>query len=411
MDTLHPASPGNEAPPRSLPQLLKWRIGPAIVILVLAGTASWVYFQPPPPAPGVLQVSGRVEGDIAALGSTSGGRVVRILPREGDRLEAGALIAQMQSEQRQAEFERAEHLLHTAREQIALARDRVASLRRELEAAQLAVTQAGENSLAQIGEAKAGIGVARAHLRQAEAGMRKSTRDRVRYEQLYAEKVIAAENLDDARSSEEVARTAVEAAREQVVRAEQTLNRARATGTTVALRSKTAEAVAGRLQEALTAVELARARMQTEEANLALARANLQDTRVVAPFDGTVLERLVEAGEVIAPGSPIVTFMDMTKPYVKVYVAERDIAKVKLGDEARIYTDGFPDRYAEADVARVSQQAEFTPRDIYMPDERTKLVFAVKLAIRDSEGIFKPGMPVDARIRWQAGSPWEDGMD
>ena len=411
MDTPHPTSPGDEAPPRSRRRLLEWRIGTAIVILLLAGAASWVYFQPPPPVPGVLEVSGRIEGDIAALGSTSGGRVVRMLAREGDRLETGALIAEMQSEQRQAEFERAQHLLHTAREQITLARDRVISLRRELEAAELAIRQAEESSRAQIGEAEAGVGVARARLSQAEADMRKSTRDRVRFAELYAEKVVAAKTLDDARSNEEIARTAVEAAREQVLRAEQTLNRARATETTVAVRSKAAEAVAARLQEAITEVEAARARMQTEEANLALARANLQDTRVVAPFDGTVLERLVEAGEVIAPGSPIVTFMDMTKPYVKVYVSERDIAKVKLGDEARIYTDAFPDRYGDADVARIAQQAEFTPRDIYMPDERTKLVFAVKLAIRDSAGIFKPGMPVDARIRWQAGSPWEDGMD
>ena len=184
------------------------------MILLVAGAASWFYFRPPPPAPGVLQVGGRVEGDLAAVGSKSGGRVVRILPREGDRLETGDLIAEMQSEQRQAEFERAEHLLHTAREQIALARARVVSQRRELEAAQLAVSQAEENYRAQIGEAEAGLGVARARLRQAEVDMRKSTRDRLRYEQLYAEKMISAESLDDTRSSEEVARTAVEAARE-----------------------------------------------------------------------------------------------------------------------------------------------------------------------------------------------------
>ena len=110
----------------STSQMLKWRIGSGIVILLVAGAASWFYFRPPPPAPGVLQVGGRVEGDLAAVGSKSGGRVVRILPREGDRLESGALIAEMQSEQRQAEFERAVHLLHTAREQVALARARSA---------------------------------------------------------------------------------------------------------------------------------------------------------------------------------------------------------------------------------------------------------------------------------------------
>jgi HlyD family secretion protein len=338
----------------------------------VAGGGLWFYLQPPPSAQGVLQ---------------------------------------MQSDQRQAELERAEHLLHMAREQITQARARVVSLERELEAGRLAMQQAEENSHAQIGEAQAGLGVARAHLRHAEADLVKSVRDRTRYEQLAVENVISAELLDDARSREEVTESAVEAAREQVSQAEQALNRARTTRTTVALRRKEAEAIAARLQEAVAAIETARARMQTEEAGVALARANLEDTRVVAPFDGTVLERLVETGEILAPGTPIVTFMDMENLFAKVYVAEREIAKVKLGDPSRLYADGFPDRYFDAVVDRVSQQAEFTPRDIHMPDERTKLVFAIKLAIRDAEGILKPGMPVDARIRWRAGSPWEDGMD
>ncbi|HSH75712.1 MAG TPA: efflux RND transporter periplasmic adaptor subunit, partial [Longimicrobiales bacterium] len=249
------------------------------------------------------------------------------------------------------------------------------------------------------------------HLRHAEADAKKAARDRARYERLATEKVISADTLDDVRSREVVAKTAVEAAREEVTRAEQALNRAQTSRTAVELRGKQVETVAARLDEATGAIEMARARMQTEEAGVDLARANLEDTRVVAPFDGTVLERLVEPGEIVAPGTPVVTFMDMAKLYVKVYVAEGDIAKVKLGDHARIYADGFPGRYFDADVARVNQQAEFTPRDIHMPDERTKLVFAVKLAIRDSQGNLKPGMPVDARIRWQAESPWEDGMD
>jgi HlyD family secretion protein len=387
------------------------RIAAGIAILLVAAGASWLYLRPPPSTPGVLQASGRVEGDLAAVGSTSGGRVARILPREGDALEAGALIAEIQSEQRQAELERAKHLLHMAREQVTLARARVTALQRELEAGQLAMRQAEENSRAQIGEAEAGLGVARAHLRHAQADLTKSARDRARYEQLAAEKVVSAENLDDARSLEEVAQAAVEAAAEQVVQAEQALNRARTTRTTVALRSKEVETVAARLEEGTAAIETARARMQSEEANVALARANLDDTRIMAPFDGTVLERLVEAGEIVAPGTPIVTFMDMDRLYAKVYVAERNIAKVKLRDPARLYADGFPGRYFDADVDRVSQQAEFTPRDIHMPDERTKLVFAIKLAIRASQGILKPGMPVDARIRWRVESPWEDGMD
>lgn len=390
---------------------LVWRIAAGFTALLVASLVTWLYLQRKSPDPGVIRVSGRVEGDLAAVASKSGGSVLRIPVGEGDRLDAGAVIAEMQSDQRQAQLERAEHLLHTAREQVTLERARVTSLERELEAKKLAEKQAGESSSAQIGEAEAGLGVARAHLRHAQADLTKASNDLTRYEKLAAENMVSAETLDEARSRKAVAEAAVDAAREQLTQDEQVLNRARATRTTVALRGKEAEANAARLEEAVAAVETARARMQSEEANVALARANLEDTRVVAPFDGTILERLVEPGEIVAPGTPIVTFMDMKRLYAKVYVAERDIAKIKLGAPARLYTDGFPDRYFDARVERVSQQAEFTPRDIHMPDERTKLVFAIKLAIQNPEGILKPGMPVDARIRWRTDASWEDGMD
>jgi HlyD family secretion protein len=177
------------------------------------------------------------------------------------------------------------------------------------------------------------------------------------------------------------------------------------------LRQKEAQTVAERLQEARAAVETARAQIESAEAGRRLARANLNDAKVVAPFGGTVLKKLVEAGEVVAAGTPLVTLVDLARLYAKVYVAEGDLGKVKLGDPARVYTDAFPRRYFAAIAAEVSQQAEFTPRDVHMKDERAKLVFAVKLAIQNPEGILKPGMPVDARLRWSPQAPWGDGLE
>ena len=114
---------------------------------------------------------------------------------------------------------------------------------------------------------------------------------------------------------------------------------------------------------------------------------------MVAPFAGTVLKKLVEVGEVVAAGTPLVTLVDLSKLHAKVYVAERDLGKVRLGDAGRVYTDAFPRRAFEATVAEFAQQAEFTPRDVHMKDERVKQVFAVKLAIRNPDGALKPGMP------------------
>jgi HlyD family secretion protein len=114
---------------------------------------------------------------------------------------------------------------------------------------------------------------------------------------------------------------------------------------------------------------------------------------------------------VVAAGTPLITLVDLAQLHAKVYMAEQDLGKVKVGNAARVYADAFPTQYFEATVAQVAQQAEFTPRDIHMRDERVKLVFAVKLAIDNPQGVLKPGMPVDARIRWNPQADWSDGME
>ena len=85
---------------------------------------------------------------------------------------------------------------------------------------------------------------------------------------------------------------------------------------------------------------------------------------------------------------------------------EKEIAKVRLGNPARIYADAFPDRYFTGKVEEVAQKAEFTPREVQMQEERAKLVFGVKVTIQNPEGYLKPGMPVDAKIRWKGDAPW-----
>jgi len=215
--------------------------------------------------------------------------------------------------------------------------------------------------------------------------------------------------LDAARTADDVARAAVQAAREQVVQSEQALQLAEASRVTVTLRKKEVETAMGQLAEARSVVEATQARLQTAAASLKLAQANLDDTRVLAPFSGTVLKKLVELGEVVSAGTPLITLVDLSRLHAKVYVAEAELGNVKIGDDARVYVDAFPKRYFTASVVQIAQEAEFTPRDIHMQDERVKLVFAVKLAIDNPEGFLKPGMPVDARIRWNPSTPWGDG--
>lgn len=382
----------------------------ALALLILGLVGVWAFLRSSADSsPGILETSGRIEGDQAAVGAKVAGRIARLPVRQGQALEVGQLIAQLSSDQARARLQEAEHDLHTAREQLDQARARVAALEREAEAGETAVRFALEQSQARIGEAEAAREAAQARFSQAQAERKRTEGDYRRYQSLLADGAIAPQMVDQARAAFDAAKAAEEAASKQITQAEESLRLARTTILTIDLRKKEVEQARERLKEARAAVEVARARIQSAEARRALAQANVADTSVVAPFAGTVLRKLVEEGEVVAAGTPLVTFLDLSQLHVKVYIPERDIGKVKLGNPARVYVDAFPKRFFEATVAEVSQEAEFTPRDIHMKDERVKLVFAVKLALNNPEGFLKPGMPADARIRWNADAPWGDG--
>lgn len=162
----------------------------------------------------------------------------------------------------------------------------------------------------------------------------------------------------------------------------------------------------GRVEALATSLVEADAHIVAADKSVELARSQLSKTAIAAPLSGTVLTKSIEPGELATPGRPIATLVDLTRVEVKIYVPEKDIGKLKLADEARIRTDAFPDRFIAGTVSRIDQQAQFTPRDIHVPDERTRLVFGVTLTVGNPEGQLKPGMPVDAWVRWDAAVKW-----
>lgn len=151
----------------------------------------------------------------------------------------------------------------------------------------------------------------------------------------------------------------------------------------------------------------ARAQQALAEAALAEAQSVLDDLTIRAPASGIVTQRLVDVGEVVAPGAPLFDIVDLDRLYLKVYVPEKEIGKVRLGLSARIYTDAFPNEPMSATVRYIASQAQFTPKEVQTPDERVKLVYAVKLYLdANPQHRATPGLPADAVIRWQEGAPW-----
>lgn len=162
----------------------------------------------------------------------------------------------------------------------------------------------------------------------------------------------------------------------------------------------------GRVETLATAMSQVNARIEAMAKSVQLAQSQLTKSTITAPLSGTILTRSIEVGELAAPGRPIATLVDLTRVELKIYIPEKDIGKLRLQQEARARTDAFPDRYLAARVSRIDSQAQFTPRDIHMPDERTRLVFGVTLTLENPQGELKPGMPADAWVRWNPAIPW-----
>lgn len=384
-------------------------VGITAVAAVSLAVAAWTTWPKAARGPAVVATSGRVEGDQAAVGAKIGGKILRVAVRQGERVPAGATIVELASEQAQARREQADHGVHLARERLREARARLAAAERRADAAATSVTLAVRESRSRIGEAEAALGAARARLRLAEARLKQAANDHGRYRELYRRQLIAAQDAEAATTARDVARATADAERQQVAQATEALELARASRLAVQVRLTEAQTAREEVAQARAAVEAARAQIESAEAARLLARADVRDTVVAAPFTGTVLEKLVEPGEVVAAGTPLVTLVDFQKLYAKVYVPEIDLGRVKVGDPARVYTDAFPGRHFSAAVTEIAEHAEFTPRDVHMRDERVRLVFAVKLALQNPDGVLKPGMPVDAQIRWTPDARWEDG--
>ena len=151
--------------------------------------------------------------------------------------------------------------------------------------------------------------------------------------------------------------------------------------------------VAAQRQVSAAHEDAERARAQLEE-----AKANRNDLRVVAPFAGTVATRTAEPGEVVTAGTPVITLIDLGALYLRAFVPEGQIGRVRVGQPARVYLDSAPAQPIEALVSRVDPQATFTPENTYFREERVKQVVGVKLQLRGAVGFAKPGMPADGEI-------------
>jgi HlyD family secretion protein len=321
------------------------------VLVVVLGIGAWWWWSGRGGADG-LESSGTVEATEADLGFQIPGRLSRILPREGDAIREGDLLAALDSSQLAAA--RSESAARIVAAEARLRELRSGSRVEEIRSAEAALTATRE--------------------REEEA-----RRDAERSRRLFDGGAISRQALDRAETQLRVASAEADRALQAVELARE------------GPRSELIDA-----QEAV--VEQARA-------GLARAEAAYDDALLAAPFDGIVTVRHREPGEIVPAGAPILTLLDPEDRWVRIYVPEDRIGAVSLGQRASIRSDTYPDRTYDGEVVFIGSEAEFTPRNVQTPEERTRLVYPVKVRITgDPDFELKPGIPADVSLGSGAGT-------
>ena len=294
---------------------------------------------------GPLVLSGNLELVDARLSFKYPGRVAERLVDEGQRVKAGQTVARLDDSEQIQE---------------------VALRRAELGAAQALLAELEAGSRPQE------IAAAEAVLRSAQAERERAELDFIRQEELLRRNAIPAREFESARAQLRVAEARVAEARE---------------------RSRLIQA--GPRPETILQ---ARARTEQAAASLALAQTRLDQARLVSTVDGVVLSHHAEAGEFVAAGTPVVTVADTVHMWVRAYLNETDLGRLRLGQRVTVRTDAAANRTHEGTVAFISPEAEFTPKSVQTTKERVRLVYRVKVDVLNRSGELKTGMPADVLV-------------
>jgi membrane fusion protein YbhG len=372
---------------------------PVVLILALAGALVWYFLLRRPDVPAnIIEVSGRIESDDAAVAAKAGGRIREITVREGDRVKAGQVIALLDDEQMKARVDQAEAAVTQADARVQRARQQIAVLQEQLNQSNISVEQADLDARGRVTQAEAQVAAAEAQLAQAEANYKQAKYDRERFARLYRTGDVSEQQALQTRTAAESQLEVVQAQRRQVESARGALTAARAYLANPRIRTSQAAAIKAQIAQALSDINSATADAERARAQLREAAANRGDLNVIAPFDGTVATRTSEPGEVVSPGTSIITLVDLNAVYLRAFVPEGDIGRVRIGQASRVYLDSSPTQPIEAEVMRIDPEASFTPENTYFRDERVKQVVGVKLRIKNPQGFAKPGMPADGEI-------------
>ncbi|HLB15957.1 MAG TPA: efflux RND transporter periplasmic adaptor subunit [Burkholderiales bacterium] len=372
---------------------------------IVAVAAAYFAFRPDVPE-GILDANGQVRGTEVTLSAKVPGIAEVIAVKEGQLVKRGELLAQIGARDIEARLAQATAEREAAKARLPELAAQIAAVDTAIEQSGLGADLARGTTEHEIHGATEAVGRADAELKVAEAQWEQDQRLQERYAGLAAQGYVSQSYYDDIRTRHRASESRLQAARKAREEAVAASQRAQAGSLAVDVKRKDVQRLRAERDRLVASRGTLERQTEAAAARVTEIEATLADMRIVAPADGTVINRLAEPGELVAAGRPIATLIDLSALYVRVFIPEREIAKVRLGNPARIYADAFPQDFFSGRVTEVAQRAEFTPKEAHMKDEREKLVFGVKVAIENPQGHLKPGMPVDVKIKWQDEAAW-----
>jgi HlyD family secretion protein len=314
-----------------------------IALVVIAGMV--ILLRRMPKNTGELKVSGTIEVTSVELSFKVPGRMGQRLVDEGEMVRTGQVVARLEDDELKEERNSRAAEERASRAAVA---DLEAGSRRE-----------------EIAQAEAALG-------RMKADAERLARDFVRMEALFRREVVPLKDLDAARAGRDASAAAVR-------EAEQHLRLLK-------------------IGPRPDAVRQARAKAESAGAGLALAETRLSQGVLTAPLNGLVLSKHAEAGEMLAAGSPVITVGRMDEVWLRAYIPETELGRVKVGQKARVTADTWAGRVFEGRIGFISSEAEFTPKNVQTEKERVKLVYRIKIFLANPKMELKPGMPADAVI-------------
>lgn len=331
-----------------------------VLIVLAAVIAAGVYFYPrltkKSEPENQLTLSGNIEAHESLVSFKVQGRIVDLPVEEGQSVEPGTLLARLDDADYRQKIRIDEANVHVRESNLAL----VLAGTREQE------VKASEQTML-----------------DAQADLQQKKIDYERAQRLFGKDEVSAQDRD-------LAETA----------------RKRAEATFQAAQQRYNQAVEGSRKEDIA---IARANVAEASATLGLSRVNLDYATLRAPAGGVITVRQAELGEVVVPGTPVVTLADLDHIWLRAYLAETDLGRIRWGQEATVTTDTYPGKQYRGRVSFISSTAEFTPKSVQTYKERVTLVYRIKIDIDNPNHELKPGMPADAHINLVAANTLAPG--